>query len=184
MSVANRDSSSDVDHCDSDAYTCEHCGTCFSDPTYGSYCSQLCDTRAKGRKVLNQIESDRRICNTCYGQVRDTRPPTESTPDCFAGFQSPTSRTTYGVDDFATDPDKELLGTRWSCECGAVDPNATIAELQNVDLSRVIQNCLRAMAFLADEGAIANHPDPDRYLSALQERLRDAEYACGTAVYG
>lgn len=170
---------------------CEGCGS--SGPLYeyhhGEYCSNLCEYRAKGAELIEAVESQSQFCDTCYGHVRDVEPIPESKIAGKGydadGYQHKTPLSTIGVDDFSRDPYRRLEGTRWSCRCGAVDPDGgPIAELQNVHLADAVANLLRALAWLADREAIPHAPDQDAYYAALEDRWRDAAYACGVAVYG
>lgn len=86
------------------------------------------------------------------------------------------------------DPDEQrndaIEGTRWSCECGAVDPTTTEASIQNMMLAEVIDNCFLALESLHDRGKVPNPPSKRRYYDALREHWRDARYAIGAAIYG
>lgn len=161
-------------------YDCGHCGRSFSHAPVGSYCSAACKYRAKGEALLRQVESQSQFCDTCYGRVRDIQPLPEHTPA--DGFQYATPLTTVGIDVFNDQP--RIEGTRVSCGCGAVNPDAgPIAELQQIHGSTVKTNLFLALRWLAARDAIDAAPDLDRYTDALSERPHDAAFACGVAVY-
>jgi len=125
---------------------------------------------------VEQVHRRSQFCNTCYGKVRDIQPLPESVTVA-DGFQYETERTTIGIDVFSDVP--RIEGTRLSCQCGAVDPGDTIAELQQIHATETRVNLYHALAWLAERGAIDAAPDLERYTDALGERHHDAAYAAG-----
>lgn len=172
----------------------------------GSYCSWPCYYRDRGEGIINRLDSDRRICSTCYGHVRQTVPFPEGQRG--PGIQFSTERTVIGIDGFGPpfvddsdeneDPldvayplpwhdqerHEEVEGTRWSCVCGAVDPQETHDVLQNTDYQRTITNFYRALIFLFEHEALPHEPDLVSWLESLSKHPHDARYAAGLAVYG
>lgn len=166
---------------------CTHCGTSYEPPTaYRGYCGLDCYYRERGSALIEQVEHTSQFCNTCYGHLRDVEPIPPAKIDGKGyngdGWQYPTELTTVGVDEFR-DTTPRLERTRISCRCGAVNPNETTAELQNVDLAACMTNLYRALCWLADREAIPSAPDHEAYLASLWDSPRDAALACGKAVY-
>jgi hypothetical protein len=165
---------------------CEYCGTHTRIPemTRGSFCSPACYYRHRGASILDQIQSDHTICATCYRPVKEVERVPDEINTAATGFQHPTPQTTISVDD--RDRDGRARGieyTRWGCECGAVNPQDTLAALQNANLKRRIADLYYCLERLARKGAIAHSPDRDAYFDALREHWHDAAYAAGRAVY-
>lgn len=199
MSVATTAEQLACEWCDSPRERTDHAGP---------YCSDRCSIRHRGAKILNQIESHHTVCSTCYGLVKTTLPAKpvyvegpdhpgredKGPKDVSDGFQFPTDRTTWGVDTFSNhsghvlDPSerryRELEGTRWSCVCGAVNPNDTHGIIQAMVYGEAFKNLYRALEDAHRRGAIPNAPTFEPYRKAFLAPWRGAEYAVGKAVYG
>lgn len=177
---------------------CSRCSDAIPPERTGkAYCTEACYIRHRGEKVLSQIDSDHHICSTCYGRIKTTnraktiiigepdfegvRPGRKDVSD---GYQFRTERTTVGVDDASSDPHKRLEHTRWSCVCGAVDPQDHHDEIQAIDLAESMAQLFKAMYYLWRKGGLPHRPDLERYFDAFRDPWRGAEYACGRAVYG
>lgn len=167
--------------------TCAYCNgpRDIRDSVEGSYCSAACYYRARGEGVLDQLESDHRICSTCHGRVKDVEPIPEDVYAAGDGLQYPTERTVHAIDEAVPeDLGQEIAFTRWGCDCGAVDPNTVHADLQEIHLATVLHNCLLALQDLYEREAIPHPPARERYFAGLREHWRDARYAIGRAIYG
>lgn len=182
----------------SETYECAHCGGPRTDATHGSYCSADCYHRAKGEALLNRVEHASQFCATCYAHLRDVEPlgelnvegpdhPTHEDDQGWRnvadGVQHPRAALTYGID--AHDgPHGYHEFQRESCACGAVDPNATTAELQQAIPDAVRERLFLAVRWLGwtdDDLPLASR---ERYDDALAECPHDAALAVGRSVYG
>lgn len=166
-----------------DSFRCAYCQKPRSETgVEGSYCSERCYYREKGSKALNRVHSDSRICNSCYGQVRDVEPATDRMPDVAIGQQYETPRTVIGVDDFSEDEFRRLEGTRWSCACGAVDPSD-----DHGDVTRwtepIFENLYNALVDLWERGGLDEEPSRERFVGSLGERSHELELAVGRSLY-
>lgn len=186
------------EHC----YPCERCGDPIveANAVKGSFCSGTCWYRHKGRKILDQIESDHRWCATCFRQIKTVlKPPISDSidvegpdhagrvdtgpKDVLVGWQFATEHTTWGLDDVADDEYRTLDRQRWSCECGNVDPSERDDILEDVEIDVVLQNLYYCLQGMAETGALTDAPDWSRMRDAAREHWRDWEYVIGHALY-
>ena len=56
-------------------FDCHRCNESFERGFDRQYCSEECFFREKGEGILQQIEQDHRICNTCYRPMRTIDKP-------------------------------------------------------------------------------------------------------------
>jgi len=184
---------------------CAHCET-WRNPNgdvKGSYCSRDCWLRSKGQNVLTELQHDHTICATCFRVIKEIECPPEGTvvniptPDAphnhgdadgvknvLIGYQYETPATERAVDDFSTDPYRVQERTRWSCECGNVDPNERDDILEEIDLDETIIRLLQRLRERYEMDQLPNQPSKQRLFDALREEWRDWEYAIGSAVWG
>jgi len=188
-----------VDHLD--IPTCKYCEHwCNPDTAVAdAFCSEYCRHADKGRRVLNQIQSDHTRCATCFRRIKTVEKPPASASvtveppahegavddvrDVLVGYQYQTEHTVWGVDDFGTDAVPALKRQRWSCECGNVYPRERDDILEGVDLGATIHRCFDALVDCHEEGAIEDAPDVRRYEQALQREGADFEFVIGYALH-
>lgn len=160
-------------------YTCQRCGGPRTDDSFGSYCSETCLFRAKGRKVLDQLESDHSECSTCFRHVFHPQPRVQN------------GRTT-SLPPTAVDAIEEVTHEQYpprthryraGCECGSVNPNHRHRILQNVDDEATRKAFVGALYRLAEKGAINGHPDPEAFKSAYRNGVDSWAELAGRSVY-
>lgn len=167
--------------------TCAYCGGARDpyDSIEGSYCSERCYYRERGERILNQIEANHTLCATCFGKIKDIEPIPDSYCEYADGYQHKTEQTEHVIDEFSGpgETNHRIQSTRWGCDCGCVNPRDVHAEIQNANLKTCIENCLYALYYLHERGAIPFPPSRQDYFDALRKHWRDAAYAIGRAVY-
>lgn len=101
-------------------YDCEFDGCTAtrteSSSVAGSYCSEECAARARGRKLLNILEHDHRFCWSCWRERKEIERPTAEarrglgpvTDDALVGYEHHTEHV-------------ELGPYGLECACGAID---------------------------------------------------------------
>lgn len=202
MSTSSSNQSELQDHFKTD--TCEHadCDAEFvvEHAIRGNYCSAECFYRHKGANVLDEIRRDHRLCATCFRQIKSVERPggvslKVEPPDhegaaggvreTIIGRQYPTEHTTWGLDVHQLDDYVILDRTRWSCECGTVDPSERddIIEQVELDDNGIVGDLLETLHFLERSGAIDRRPSKQRLFEALREEWRDWEFAIGRCLY-
>lgn len=156
----------------------------------GSYCSLACYYRQKGQKALARIQSHHAWCATCFKPVKEIEPPTEyvlqavECDDALVGYQYQTEHTDRGVDEADLDQWRRLVFTRWSCECGTIDPGDRHEWLSEIDTAETIASLYTCLQDLEATGALDHRPDKTLLFEALREEWTDWEYAIGKCLYG
>lgn len=148
----------------------------------GSYCSDDCYFRHRGRKALKNLEKDHRFCRTCFAQVKEIEDPPERAPSFVVGYQ-------YGTDDATSaareydreDASRPLVKERLGCRCGATDLWEYDPLLASVDLERTLVNLWSALRTKHREDKVPS-PDHSQLFDAYRE-TRDLEYAVGVGLY-
>lgn len=189
-SGSDSDADAPADDDPEERYECEQCEG-LRDPTdsvLGSFCSWDCVYRHRGEKVLGLIRSDHTICSTCYGVMKDIMPVPHDAPECADGYQYPTEYAYIGAQDEARHTDHHgqqhsAVITRWGCDCGNVDPGDTHDVIQEANLKDILTNCVQALYYLHEKGAIPFAPTRSEYFDGLRKHWRDDAYAIGRAVY-
>lgn len=169
----------------------------------GSYCSRECWLRSKGSNVLSELCRDHTICGTCFRRIKELERPPEGTSvdvpmplephgdanadgieNVLIGYQYQTPATEIAIDDFSDDPYRPHEHTRWSCECGNVDPTERDDLLEQIDLEETIVRLLQRLRERERDGKLPHRPDKQRLFDALRQEWRDWEFAIGCAVWG
>jgi len=185
--------------------TCEHCGDVhpvnelFQPDTHGNYCDKECYFTHKGEKALNQIESDHTVCASCHKTIKSIEKPpkgttlnippadhkqaTQTTSNVLIGYQYQTESTERYADGKGEGP-TAVFYTRWSCECGTVDPNERDDILEAVDLQATVKNLCKRLYDLSRQDAIGGSFNHTRFLDAFEKDERNWAYAVGFGLYG
>jgi len=181
--------------------TCEQCEDSFEvhDSPRPNHCSDECYYTDKGDKALNQIESDHTVCASCHTRIKTIEKPpkgttvnippsdheqaTQTTSNVLIGYQYQTEDTRK-YDDAQGDGATAVFYTRWSCECGTVDPNQRDDILEAVDLKATIKNLCERLYDLSRQDAIGGSFSHTRFLEAFQKDERNWAYATGFGLYG
>jgi len=165
---------------------CAYCGGTVPEAREDSHCSDACHYRDRGAKLLRTLRSDHQICATCFGRVKTVEPIHKGPESVTEGLQFQTEHTTIGVDVFESESPSlatPIEATRWSCECGAVDPSTLDADIQRLELTSAITNCFHALQYLYRRDKAPNPPSRQAYLDAIRANEFDARLAVGRAIY-
>lgn len=167
---------------------CPHCGYTGPDAhTYRAYCTPECYYQARGQSVLEHLERDHRFCATCWAQIKEVEPATETTPDAFIGFQFPKPSAREGLKTLPS-PEDHVDRSRVAliCECGNTDHQHHEREYRVLDdLQARLRNLLQALHTLAAEDKLDHEPDHEVFLENVtyeEDRVRYAE-AVGRCLY-
>lgn len=164
-----------------------------------------CWYRHKGRKAIDRITSDHTICATCNAAIKTIEEPpgdveleigpvdhslrAETIDDVLIGYQYKTEHTDIGVDERGVDA-QAIMYTRWSCECGAVDPNDSYEPLRQVTPKHTIKQLTHRLAEYSrqdgDKGSFSYARFKDAFCSEHLESSPNMvwELAAGYALFG
>lgn len=149
-----------------------------------TYCSVACHDRHEGRGVLRAVYTNHCFCATCFRTIKEVEPPTEAakrkirgaeSTQALVGFQYKTPNTTMAVDDFSNtdDPYTRLERERWSCTCGAVDPNDPLAFVRRGEpTAELRERLLSVLASCIRTGCVSASVDLDALRTAYTTATR------------
>jgi len=178
---------------------CKHCGDKIDVFYTPGYCSEDCFYIHKGRKALNQVESDHTICATCHTPIKTIEKPPESvslnippsdhtqsnglTENVLIGYQYQTEHTKR-YDDAQGAGANAIFYTRWSCDCGTVNPNERDDILETVDLNKTVRNLCERLYDLCEKDAIGGSFSHTRFLERFSKQERNFAESVGYGLYG
>jgi len=148
------------------------------------HCSHDCFYNDKGQGALNQLESDHKLCATCFRYIKTVSTPEQSYLEDKAdrvGTAVNHGGELYGGDDgeltldatecsntrhtaaqsiigyqYPTQDTDYLYGNagKWICSCGSVETNERDATLESIELEVTITNLCDRLSRLSRQGAV------------------------------
>jgi len=178
---------------------CKHCGDEIDVFYTPGYCSDECFYTFKGEKALNQVESDHTVCATCGSVIKTIEKPPQGvtvnippsdhkqsnglTENVLIGYQDETVHTRR-YHDAQGNGTQAIFYTRWSCDCGAVDPNQRDDILEQVDLKKTVTNICERLYELCEKDAIGGSFSHKRFLERFDKEERNWAESVGYGLYG
>jgi len=182
-------------------YTCSYCDGPRSAATSvrGSFCSRQCYLSHKGSKALDQLDSDHRICPSCFALCKTVHRPSdealedlgvpETIRDIFRGYQYATEDGAFHEDYLIREraesevlPPQKAIG-RIGCRCGTVDLQERELTLTKAEGAHVILRLVARLRELSEEGALEASVDSTALVEAYTDR-GSLVYAIGVGLHG
>jgi len=178
------------------------------------YCSHDCFYKDKGDGAINQLESDHKLCATCFRYIKTVSTPEQSYLEDKADrvetainhggelYGGPNGELTLDATDcsntrhtaaqsiigyqYPTEDTDFLYGNsgKWICSCGCVDTHERDETLAQLELDVTITNLCDRLSRLSQQGAVGGDFSEHRFLEAFEASERNWKYSIGYGLYG
>lgn len=179
------------------------------DAVRGSFCSAACARRHRGRKLLNIVAHDHRICHSCGRWTKEVERPPMHAPDFVIGYQYLTEHAELGPfepptasgnedrpykspwldeDTGADAPADRVVKTTTICECGTTDHRDDYQRTERIiSIRDAAERFCRVLERLGREGQHDETVDARALVATLRQSYEadgelDWALAVGTAI--
>jgi len=161
-----------------DGTPCDRCGSDYSraEGFNEEYCSKECKDRAKGERLLRNLQYDHRLCASCFRWLKEVDKARPRDPECVIGFQYLTENAEHGVKIDTDIP--RVYRSCTMCTCGSQHQDDY---LRDQDLRETLKRLVGVVAETRREGQHEYDIDA-RVLTETVIETEDWELALGRAL--